>query len=90
MAEGRTDAIVWEKLYREIKTEKPIITLYDVVWDQNANIPLPGNINKNQFDSIDLLSEHNEGEEQAERDSTMLKLNQVGESGKESTHSKLV
>ena len=87
LMENKGESIVWDKLYREIRTDKPIITLYEVVWDQSLTSGMPGRIDKNQFEAINLLADHPEKDEQAERDSTMQKFNQM-ESGKSSLHSK--
>ena len=87
LMENKGEAIVWDKLFREIRTDKPIITLYDVVWDQSLAAGMPAHIDKHQFEAINLLADNTEKDEQAERDSTMQKFNQM-ESAKSSLHTK--
>lgn len=82
------DNIVWDKLFREIKTEKPIITLYDLVWDDNTLV-IPGNINKGQFEGVDILGDtESQMGEQEERNQTLQQLI-GGQDGKASVHSKM-
>jgi len=73
MSENPPEHIVWDKLFREIKTDKPIITLYDMVWDENAQGNV-GGIRKEQFIGVDMMATDAAAEEQKERDQTMLQL----------------
>lgn len=68
LASNPPEHIIWEKLFREIKTEKPIITLYDVMWDDYMSSMAGGNIDKAKFSGIDLMQEDSD---QDERKNTM-------------------
>lgn len=81
-----TEPIQWDMLYREIKTEKPIITLYDMVWDESGTMNLPSNINKDQFEGVNLFKDNDD--EQAQRNEELKQLNAASVSGKSSVHSK--
>lgn len=83
-----TEPIQWDKLYREIKTDKPIITLYDMVWDENSTMNLPSNINKDQFEGVNLFKDTED--EQAQRNEELKQLNAVSTSGKSSVQSKTI
>ena len=73
----RPDPIRWAIVYREIKTDQPIITLYDVVWDDylSDNRTATGNIKKDKFKDVDLMKSTNDPEEeQLERNQALKQL----------------
>lgn len=75
LAMNPPEQIIWNKLFREIKTEKPIITLYDVVWDDYLTSKSIGNIDKDRFKEIDLMQTQDDQEnEQEERTIALKKL----------------
>lgn len=75
LAANPPEQIVWNKLFREIKTEKPIITIYDVIWDDYLTSSSLGNIDKDKFKEIDLMQSQDE-QEQRNQDMKKLGLNQ--------------
>jgi hypothetical protein len=80
--ENKPESIQWEKLYREIRTDKPIITTYDVVWDEN-NLAGHNNIKKNDFTNVNLFTDEpslKQQAEQQERDATLKQLNEDNQS----------
>lgn len=78
LMDNRPDQIQWELVYREIKTDQPIITLYDVVWDDylsDENKVATGNINKDKFKDVDLMKPAKDPEdEQQERNQALKQL----------------
>ena len=69
------DEIVFEKAFREIKTEKPIVTFYDLVWDEDKNLP-HHKLQGDDFEDFDMLADNSQKlkNEQEERNETIKQL----------------
>ena len=67
---NQPENIQFDKLFREIKTDKPIIKLYELVWDED-NVIMGEKVSGEKFEDLDMFKDNDAKEEMEERERTL-------------------
>ena len=73
--ENPPETVMFDKLWREIKIENPIITLYDMIWDEKSmqHDAGQGGVMKEEFKGVDLLTKDTQEADERKRTLEQLK-----------------